>query len=476
MKIPNDDLPFLSEIYEFCLLKKKAVYIVGGYLRDLFLNRQKENPDIDFCISKGAVKFGRELSRKLGAGFVVLDKEHGCCRLVKKLENRIYTFDFSDFRGKTLKLDLLHRDFTINTLALDLKDAVVSRDIQKHIIDLYGAAKDIKLKTIRIAHNGAFAEDPLRILRAFSLAAIFSFKIEAKTFALIKKEKKKLLGVSLERVRDELFKIFESPNAHKYIVELDRFRILSLFLPEIEPMRGKYQGPYHHLDIWKHTLESLKQMEGVIDSAQKNPDIKTYLDQVISSPRKRFGLMKFAAILHDVGKPKAMRRIEGKLIFHGHERIGRDMARGIAKRLKLSNDDQSCLEKIVYWHLRPGYLGDSLKPTERAKFRYFRDAAEESLSTLLFSLADQRSTKGPLTRRKDALQHEKVVAALIKESLEKKKEEKPVRLLTGDDLIEEFGLEPSALIGKILRKIEELQAIGKLHTKAEALKQAKKLI
>ncbi|MFA6350593.1 MAG: HD domain-containing protein [Candidatus Omnitrophota bacterium] len=476
MKIRNEDLSFLAEIYEFCLLKKKNVYIVGGYLRDMFLNRKKENPDIDFCTQKGAIRLGQELSRKLGAGFVVLDREHGCCRLVKKAGDRVYTFDFSDFRDKTLKLDLLHRDFTINTLALDLKDAVGNSQIQKNIIDLYSGIKDIRSRTIRIAHKSTFAEDPLRIMRAFSLAATFSFKIEPKTVTLLKKEKKKLLNVSLERVRDELFKVFESPNAYKYILELDRFKILAFFLPEIEAMRNKYQGPYHHLDIWKHTLESLKQMEGVLVDARKNADIKEYLDQVISLPRRRYTLMKFAALLHDVGKPKAMRRREGKLIFHGHERIGRDMTREIVKRLKLSNDDQSCLEKIVYWHLRPGYLGDTLKPTERAKFRYFRDAAEESLSTLLFSLADQRSTKGPLTKREDSLRHEKVVAALIKECLEKKKEKKSERLLTGNDLIKDLGLEPSPLIGKILRKIEELQAIGKIHTRTEALKRAKKLL
>jgi hypothetical protein len=131
---------------------------------------------------------------------------------------------------------------------------------------------------------------------------------------------------------------------------------------------------------------------------------------------------------------------------------------------------------MVLWHLRPGYLADSEHPTERAKFRYFRDAGREALSVLLLSLADQRATKGPLTTNNARRQHERVVALLIKEYLKKGKEKKRKRLVNGNDIMRRFKLSPSKLIGKILSELEELQAIGKIKTKVEALKAASRLV
>jgi poly(A) polymerase len=131
---------------------------------------------------------------------------------------------------------------------------------------------------------------------------------------------------------------------------------------------------------------------------------------------------------------------------------------------------------MVFWHLRPGYLADNEEVSPRAKFRYFRDTADEAVSTLLISLADQRATRGPLTTKASRVQHEKIVFALIKQYFKEKKQVKAVRLVTGDDLIKEFKLEPSPLIGRVLREIEELQAIGKLKSRQEALKAANRLI
>ncbi|MFA5286888.1 MAG: hypothetical protein WC394_01275, partial [Candidatus Omnitrophota bacterium] len=176
------------------------------------------------------------------------------------------------------------------------------------------------------------------------------------------------------------------------------------------------------------------------------------------------------------GKPEALRRQKGRTTFHGHERVGLRIAEDIVKRLKLSNDEMHSLHKIVLWHLRPGYLADTDNPTPRAKFRYFRDAGTEALSILLLSLADQRSTKGPLTTFNARKQHEKVVAKLIKEYLKKGKEKIQERFLDGNEIMKEFRLKPSPLIGRILSEIEELQAIGKIRNRKEAFKAAAKLL
>ncbi len=472
----KDCQKLLAEVFAFSQKRKVKLYLVGGFLRDIILKRQKQEPDIDFAIKNHAIAFGRGLAKQIKAGFVILDKEHGCCRLVKKLRNTAYTLDFTDFRGKDLEDDLLHRDFTINCLALDLKDALGGEDFTARLIDPLAGQKDLKSGLIKMAKASAFDEDPLRILRAFSLSAVFNFKIEPKTLALVKKKAKKLTAVSFERIRDELFKILACADSDKFLAKLDQLKILPLIIPEIEKMRGVYQGPYHHLDVLKHSFETLRQLEIVLREYAKNQEVNAYLDKYIAASRQRRQLLKLGAFLHDIGKPDAKRRIAQKTIFHGHERIGSGITKEVVKRLKLSNDELFVLQKMVFLHLRPGYMADSAALSQRAKFRFFRDAGEEAISVFLLSLADQRSTCGRLTTKKSHLKHEKAVAGLIKEYFAKLKEKKLVRLVNGDQLMAKLGLGPGPLIGKVLAQLEELQALGKISTQQEAFAAGRKLI
>ena len=476
MQFSPRDKNLLKAVYRFAKARRAKLYLVGGVLRDLLLGRQKENPDFDFCLKKGSISFGKALAKKIRAGFVILDKGHGACRLVKRIRGEAYTLDFTDFRGATLEKDLLHRDFTINAMALELDKAITERDLSSSLIDPFQGRGDLKRKLIKAVNRKSFSEDPLRILRAFSFAALLGYKIDKETSRLAKSERDKLFQVSGERIRDELFKIFATASAFKYLVMLDELKILKVIFPEIEKMRGLKQGPYHHLDIWLHSLETVRQLEGVIEEAKRNNEIQGYLNKSISGDRRRRQLIKLGALLHDIGKPDALRREGGKIKFHGHERIGSQISDSIAKRLKLSNDEAQTLRLMVFWHLRPGYLADNEKPSSRALFRYFRDTQDEAVATLLISLADQRSTRGPLTTKQSRLQHEKVVSSLIKQYFRRLKEKKPKRLINGDDLIKKFKLQPSVLIGRILTEVEELQAIGRIKTKKQALAIAKRLI
>jgi len=467
LKILQDYQLLLDPVYNFAKKRRVLLYLVGGVLRDLALGRVKQNLDFDFAIKRGAISFGRALAKELRAGFVILDKEHGACRVIKKTKDGFYTLDFTDFRGKSIEEDLGQRDFTINTLIIDPSTG--------ELLDLNGAKADLKNKIIRIAGEKSFSEDPLRILRAFSFAALLGFKIEPATLKAAKAEKFKLLNVSDERIRDEFFKIFASGKSYECIAELDRLKIIEIIFPEIKKMRRIGQGPYHHLDVWQHTLETLKQLE-LIFKNNRNSDIRLFLGQLISAERKKEAFLKFAALLHDVGKPATLRRIDGRTTFHGHERVGLSLAEGISKRLKLSNEEIHALKIIVLWHLRPGYLADNEILTARAKFRFFRDTGKEAISVLLLSLADQRATKGPLTTAQSRVRHEKTTLRLIREYYRKLKIKKDVRLVNGDDLIKKFKLKPSPLIGKILSELEELQAIGKINSKAGALKAASRFI
>jgi len=475
LKFSPNELEILREVERFAKAKKAKLYLVGGALRDLLLGRKKSNPDFDFCLKKGAINFGRNLAEKMRAGFVVLDKEHGACRAVKKIPGGFYTLDFTDFRGKTLEEDLAHRDFTLNSVALKLEDALSQKDLGSLLIDPCCGREDIRRRLIKAANKSAFIEDPLRILRAFSFSSMLEFEIDKETLRLAKLEKDKLPQVSGERIRDELFRIFDAQNSSGCLDELNRLKTLEIIFPELKKMRGIGQGAYHHLDVLGHTLETVRQLD-ILFKQIKDRETNAYLDEFISAQRMRRALLKFGAILHDIGKPAALRRIKGKLIFHGHERIGLGITKDICERLRLSKDEMRCLHKMVFCHLRPGYLADNKILTPRAKFRYFRDSGAEAVSILLLSVADQRATKGPLTTRASRIRHEKTCFALIKEHFAKSKETKTQRLLNGNILMREFKLKPSPLIGKALSAIEELQAIGKIKTMADALKAAAKII
>jgi len=475
LKFSLNDQDILKPVYLFAKSKRVKLYLVGGALRDLILKRRKANPDFDFCLKNSAISFGRKLAKELKAGFVVLDEEHPACRLVKKINHQFYTFDFTDFRAPTLENDLRHRDFTINSLGLELEDVFKDKDLTGRIIDPYSGRLDLQKKIIRMTQKSAFREDTLRILRAFSFSCLPGFTLDKEALALAKKEKNRLKSVSAERIREELFKIFESDQAYAAVERLDKTGILEIIFPEIKPMRKVGQGPYHHLDVWKHTLETLQQFEILLPQASKNTAIKEYLDTPLSGQRSRASLLKFACILHDLGKPQALRREKRKIIFHGHEHIGLRMTRVICRRLKLSNEESRSLEKIVLWHLRPGYLAQTAQPTERAIFRYFRDTGAEALGVLLLSLADQRATKGPLATKFSRLRHEKTVQTLIRKLIKKNSEKKIPHLLNGHDLMRKFKLPPSPLIGKLLGELEEAQAIGKIKSKEEAFKLAEKI-
>jgi hypothetical protein len=259
-------------------------------------------------------------------------------------------------------------------------------------------------------------------------------------------------------------------------LKIDSLGILAVIIPELDCMRKVAQGPYHHLDVFRHSFETLRQFEMLLVEKKHNPDIQQYVQEVMSAQRSRGALLKFACLVHDVGKPRAKRKEDGKLKFYGHEMIGSRIAQVVAKNLKLSNQEVDAVKKLVFCHLRPGYLGDSPKPTQRAVFRYFRDTGVDAPGILLLSLADQRSTLGPLTTKEARMQHEKVCTSLIKEYFRKKKEKIVVRLLNGDDLLKAFKLSPSPLIGTLLTELQELQAIGKINTKTQALEAAKRYL
>ncbi len=466
--------PFLKTLSAVIKSKKADAFLVGGALRDLYLER--EPIDFDFATSKDAIKIAKSFSKKIKGAFILLDEEHNCARVARKHKGKLLTFDFADFRSKTLLGDLSHRDFTINTISININDICENKNILKKVKDYKKGLRDIKSKTVKMVSKKVFVEDPLRMLRAFSLQATLDFKIETKTKDQIKKDLSLISQVARERVREEFFKILSSRNAYKNLKQMHTLGLLERIIPQIMVMQHIPGGGYHHLSLMNHSFECVRQIEKCFDEFKTNDNVCVYLNQPLASGRKRFALIKLAALLHDTGKPETCKKQGNKTTYHGHEYVGRFIVRRVAKMLKMSVRERAALEAMVGHHLRPGYLSNFKKPTPRSVFRFFRDTGEDVIGVLLLSLADQRSTRGPLTTEKDQIHHEDIVCNLINMHFSKDKEEKKERILTGDDLIKKLKLKPSPIFKKILMRIEEKYALGEIKTKKQALEVAEKMV
>ncbi|HNV23327.1 MAG TPA: HD domain-containing protein [Candidatus Omnitrophota bacterium] len=469
-----NDVPQLRTLQILARAKKKSIYLVGGFLRDYFLGEIKK--DFDFAVSLGALNLAKDFAKKIRGAYVLLDEGNQCARVVKKMNAAIYTFDFTKFRDKTFEKDLKKRDFTINALYIKLEDILREDDLRPFLLKQKQAIKDIRARTIRQISSRVFIDDPLRMMRAFSLKAVLGFKIDRKTLDQIKKDRNLIKKVSYERVCEELFKIFKSPRAAATLKQMHKVGLLEAVLPQIRVMFNCAQGAYHHLNVWEHSLETVVQLEKILDNV-RDSQWQEYLNENLASNRPRYALLKLAALLHDIGKPDS-RREDGKkkFIFHGHEHIGKNIVRSIAKLLKISVRERHILEDMVLWHLRPGYLSNFKRPTDKAVYRYFRDTKDEAVGILLLSLADQRSTRGPLTSEKDQRHHENLCLSLIQKYFDKKKEKIFKRLINGYDLIRQLKLTPSPLFSKILSAVDEAQSLGKITTRQEALALAKKIV
>jgi poly(A) polymerase len=465
--------PEILLLKEIAQKRRQRLVLVGGFLRDHVLGRRAH--DLDFAVSSDAVALARRFAKAIKGAFVLLDEESGCARVAKKYPDGMWTYDFADFRAKTLKGDLAGRDFTINTLTLDISDIDLKKPLADQVAGDRRAWGDIKAKTVRVVGPKTFKDDPLRLLRAYSLRAQLGFKIEPKTLVTIKAQKASIRSVSAERIREELFKVLSSPRVAEVIRSMDRDGMFFEVIPQVRVMYGVEQGGFHHLNVWKHSLEALTQLEKLLKRMSSDAVLMAYLNEELGGGHSRLSILRLACILHDIGKPDTKKKEPGgRTSFHTHEHVGRRIVRIISRQLILSSKERYALEDMVTYHLRPGYLSNFKRPSDKAVYRYFRDTKDNAVAIVLLSMADQRATRGALTTEHDVLHHEEICLPLISKFFEKKKETKLTRLLTGYDLIKELGLEPGPLFSKILLKVEEAQQLGKVVTRQDALALARK--
>jgi tRNA nucleotidyltransferase/poly(A) polymerase len=469
------------------------VYLVGGAVRDALLG--KATHDLDFTLAGDVFQVSRRVADKLGAAFFPLDEDRKIARLVLNTpDGRRTTYDFSALRGANLEEDLRDRDFTINAMALDVRQPDA-------LLDPLSGAADLRQKYLRACSPAAISDDPVRVLRGIRLAAAYNLHILPETRGYLRAAVPLLSRISPERVRDELFRIFAGPQPAACLRALDMLGVFAGLMPEVLKLKGVRQSDPHISDVWQHTLDVVQKLE-VLTSALRpntNPDeaanlmvglavmklakyrgrIAELLDQPLNPDRTTRALLFFSAFYHDIGKPGTVQQDEaGAVHFLGHENTGELIAADRAQALRLSNGEVNRVRAVIRGHLRPLSLARLAEPpTRRAIFRFFRDSGPAGVDICLLSLADMLGTYGPTLPPELWGKLLDVVALLFEAWWEKPGESvSPPALLNGHELMDAFQLEAGPLIGQLLEAIREAQAAGEVASRQEALDLAQKVL
>jgi poly(A) polymerase len=490
--------PLLKRIIAL-LPKDVPIYLVGGAVRDAFLNRQSY--DLDFVTGGNSMRMARKLGDELGAAYYPLDTERKVARLVLKPGEEISRIgagpirvDFSAYQGADLAADLLGRDFTINAMAVEVHQL-------QSLVDPLGGEADLAMKRLRACSPGTFLDDPVRILRATRLSVDLKLHILPETLDKIREASPYLHEVSAERLRDELFRILTLLHPSAALRILDNLNALDALLPEVGRLKDVLQSKPHVLDAWNHTLYVLSRLEDLLDvlGSEYNPQkadnltmglvvlkLRRYHQQIVehffnalNPDRPHRGLLFLAALYHDVGKAVTQSAdAEGKISFIGHDQIGSQIVTQRGQALRLSNLEIERLATIVSHHMRPSLLSHAdVKPSARSIYRFFRDTGAAGVDICILSLADMLATYGPTLPPERWDKHLDVVQAMLGAWWDEKEELVfPPAVIDGNELMEAVNIESGPMVGYLLETIREAQVSHEVSDKDEAISLAKKIL
>jgi hypothetical protein len=285
-------------------------------------------------------------------------------------------------------------------------------------------------------------------------------------------------SVSMERVRDEVFKTLSYARSAFWFRFLSETGLLRNLLPELEETKGFEQNQWHHLDLFDHTLLTLETFETLLADSlefEGKERFHAFLAEPISGGRTYGELFKFACLLHDLGKVNC-RKIEesGRVVFHGHEMTGVYKARDIAQRFRLSSAELHFLGGIIKNHMRPGVLVQE-GISDRRLFRYFSENGRNGVGIALLSLADRLSALGP-DMQEDLEAFRAGILQIMGDFYRQLEYRKTAPLLTGDDLKTEFDLPAGPLFRELLVEVREQHHLGKIKSRDEAVVFVRKLL
>lgn len=410
--------------------------LVGGAARDWL--RGVAPRDYDWAVPDPA-HAARAMAGALGGSAFPLDEGRGYWRvhLPGEAHHAAPHHDFvplpADVNG-----DLLRRDFTVNALAVT--------EGQK-VLDPAGGQADLRARRLRMVGAANLRADPLRAWRAARLEVTLGFRLEPGTERVVRAVAAELAGGTLrmpaaERVRDELHALLRHPDAAHGLKRLEELGLLELTLPELREGLDLQQGGFHHLDVFGHGLEALHQL------LARLPDAPLPL--------------RWAALLHDVGKPRShtVDPATGRTHFYGHDKLGAALATQMLTRLKLPGDDIRHVARLVEAHMVP-------LPAGEREARRFVHRRRDLLPDLLWvMLADREAARGPSSS--EASRHAYAAAMnRVLEALEDRPAP-PRPLLSGGDVMALLNLAPGPRVGEVLRALNEAAALGEVTDEAGA--------
>lgn len=414
-------------------------FIVGGYVRDLLLNR--ESKDIDIVVLGEGIIFAENVAKSLGSDISIkVFKNFGTAMLkFNELEIEFVGARKESYRSTSRKPivenatfdeDIMRRDFTINAMAISL-----NAENYGEIIDLYNGLEDLKEQIIRTPQNPdiTFSDDPLRMMRAVRFATQLNFKLHDDVINAIIKNKERITIVSNERITDELNKIIASTKPSIGFNILFNTKLLHVIFPELANLQGvDFINNKGHKDNFYHTLQ-------VLDSiAAKSNNI----------------WLRWSAILHDIAKPitKKFYPEEG-WTFHAHEFIGEKMVPAIFKRMKLPlGDNIKYVQKLIRLHLRPIALTEN-DITDSAIRRLLFDAGNDIDDLLLLCEADITSKNEQKVKK--FISNLRLVKIKLVEIEEKDRIREFQPPISGEEIMNIFGLSPCREVGIIKNNIKD---------------------
>lgn len=442
--------------------KTKGAYIVGGSIRDILAQRIPS--DYDFAVSGDPMAFAKKLAKKTNGHIVPLGKPG---LTLYRVSSNLGLFDVSPIIGNSITEDLGKRDLTINAMAVEI--------VSGNLIDPFNGLKDLKEKKIRMVSEQAFKADPIRLLRAYRLAVQFNFGLSETTEDAIRRNRTLINNSAGERIHSELIKIFRAKNSFNYLLLMAESKLLFEIIPELNTLKGCIQNRHHHFDVFDHTLTAYKCLEEILENRHRYISDEENLNHDIS---ENTGILKFAMLLHDIGKPQTKTIENGEIHFYRHEKSGSEIAEVICDRLKFSTSEKKYTSHIIRNHLRPLFLYSACQNQQapkKATTRFFLKCQNATPDIILHALADSRGKTTPSNEDNESFSNfsKNLIDDYFRQFVPASRL-KP--LMTGKDLIKEFSLSPSPRFKSILNQIHEARLNGTINSRAEAIEMVNSLL